>query len=147
MRLISRIAGRHRPKRSGRQKDPAPDTARWRQRAMLTSLRRDLDEAADELAFVEVEITRSREHAARLAAEEEAAAADGCAAVAAEIHEELSQTRAFLAELVEVHDAVIAEQDRLSSEYARLVNRLAEADRTNGPITIITNPGTPGPTA
>lgn len=127
MRLIHEITETLRAKRDGHGDPPAPPTVeQWRRRAALTSLQRDLDEAADEQVYIEAEIARSREYAERLDAEAAAAVADGCAVVAREIHEELNQTYAFLAELAEVHHAVITERGRLSVVAKHLADRLAE---------------------
>jgi hypothetical protein len=106
--------------------------ARWRLRAMLTSVDRDLDEAADEQVYIEAEITRSLDHATRLESQAAAAVADGCGEVAGELHEELIQTRAFLDELTEVRQKVLAEQDRLAALRRHLADRLAEYDRQAG---------------
>jgi hypothetical protein len=55
--------------------------------------------------------------------------ADGCADVAYELHQELTQTRDFLDDLAEVHQAVVAERDQLSDLRTRLAeDRLAEND-------------------
>lgn len=130
MRMIHQIADPLRPERDGhRVPAGAGSTARWQQRAMLISVRRDLDEAADEQAYLEAEIARSREHAARLDAEAAAAAADGCVTVARELREELSQTYAFLAELAEVHYAVVTERGRLTMVCKRLSGGLGASDR------------------
>lgn len=130
MRIIHQAADLPGPGPDG-HRDPAgaAATARWRRRAALTSVRRDLDEAADEQAYIEAEIARSRQHAARLDSEAGAAAADGCLTVARELHEELRQTYAFLAELAEVRYAVITERGRLTMVCKRLTDDLAGSDR------------------
>lgn len=131
MRVIHRIAEMFRSARGGRPaRADAPAVARWRKRAMLSSLQRDLDEAADEQAFIEAEIARSKQYAARLDTQTAAAKADGAVIVARQLQEEQSQTYAFLAELAEAHREVVTERDRLSALAARLADGLAELDAT-----------------
>lgn len=129
MSLLHKIAASMRSGRSTRQ-DPAARlaSARWRQRTTLASVQHDLDELADEKAYIDAEIARSREVASRLESDASAAAADGCAAVVRELHEERSQTYAFLAELAEVRHVVAAEQSRLLALREELEGRIAAAD-------------------
>jgi hypothetical protein len=133
MGFFNRVTGTFRAGQSGRH-DPAVSlaTAGWRQRAMLMDVQRDLDEIADELAYIEAETAHSRDHAARLDSDAAAAAADGCADVARDLRVELSQTHAFLAELAEVHQAVTTERDRLLGLREHLTDGPAPTG-TSGP--------------
>jgi hypothetical protein len=126
MRFIHRIADTLRFGRDGHRDPATPTAARRRQQARVMSVQRDLDETVDEQAYIEAEMARSRGHAARLDADAAAATADGCADIARELHEELIQTRAFIDELTEVHQTVIADRNRLSALRRRLADHLAE---------------------
>lgn len=101
--------------RRGGRRDPAAARAdaRWRRRAMLADVECDLAGLADEQTYIESEITRSQDTAARLDSETAAAAADGCTGVARDLRAERMQTDAFLAELAEVRQAVTVERNRL----------------------------------
>jgi len=129
--FIHRLTDTHRARRDERR-DPAAvqAAAQWRRRALLMDADRDLDELADEQAYIEAEIARSRDHTARLDSAAAAAAADGCADVARDLRMELNQTQAFLAELAEVRQAVTTERDQLLDLRERLVN--------SGPVPIDT---------
>ena len=129
MNLIHRITGTLRSGRDGHHDSgPSPAAVHWRQQIALMSVQRDLDETADEQAYIDAEIARSRDYAERLDSAAAAAAAGGCAEVAREIHEELDQTYAFLAELAEVRPAVFVERNRLSELRKHLADRLAEGE-------------------
>ncbi|MEY9931832.1 chromosome segregation ATPase [Catenulispora sp. GP43] len=140
MELIRRIADALRYGRDGHS-DPAAQltTARWRQRAMLADLLRDLDELADERAYVDTEIARSRTTVARLESDAAAADADGSADVARELREERLQAHAFLTELLDVRQAMDTEQTRLLRLRKRLEEHVAQAEALAGRL------GTGGP--
>jgi hypothetical protein len=149
MGLLNRIADTLHPGADGHRGPAAAlSIVRWRRWVSLTNVQRDLDEVADEQAYVEAEIARSRNLAARLDSEEAAATADGCAGIAHELHEELRQTHAFLAELAEVDQALTAERNRLLGARKHLLARLVEGETPAGPNgPAPTGTSSPGPRA
>ena len=134
MGLLHRLTDPRRGRRRERR-DPAAAQAdaRWRRRAELMGVDRDLNELADEQSYLETEIARSRDHAARLDSEASAAAADGCAGIAGDLRGELSQTHAFLGELAEVRQAVTTERDQLVVLRERLLDGGLAAPAAAGP--------------
>ena len=126
MGVINRFADKFWPTPE-KPRDPAAlvASARERQRAVLNDLQGDLDEAEDELAYLEVEIARSQQRVTRLYSEVAAASAAGSTDLAGELHRELRQTSSFLAELTGVRKEVVGERARL----AHLRDRLAEDDK------------------
>ena len=130
MGVINRFADKFWPTPE-KPRDPAAlvASARERQRAVLNDLQGDLDEAEDELAYVEVEIARSQQRVTRLYSEVAAASAAGSTDLAGELHRELRQTSSFLAELTGVRKEVVGERARLTDLLAHLRDRRAEDDK------------------
>lgn len=137
MDLLRRISETLRQGGRDEHRDPAAvlTTVHWRHRVMAADVERDLEELADERAYVEAEIARSRATVVQLESDAAAAEADGCAGIAAVLREERMQTDVFLAELAEVRQAITDEQTRLLGLRHRLAGSLADdeaAARTTG---------------
>ncbi|GAA1986761.1 hypothetical protein [Catenulispora subtropica] len=129
MGLLRRAIDAVRPGQGG-HRDPADVLAvtHRRQRILLEHVRRGLDETSEELAYIDGEIRRTREHTARLGGTRTIAAADGYAAIPHEPHDERSRADAFLMTLTEARGAVVAEETRLLTLRKNLTDRIAECD-------------------